>query len=116
MAKNLTGFVRFDKKRKRWFFRCSPVDSKTGLRKERKGFFLTQKEAELARRRFLAEFERSGDAVFSREDLTFEQLAGRYRKTRLIPADYIDGKKVAGHRDLSPLTAYLKSLASISPC
>ena len=110
MAKNLTGYVRFDKQRKRWFFRCSPIDSKTGLRKERKQFFLTQKEAEQARRRFLTEFERLGDAVFSREDITFEQLAERYQEARLIPAEYIDGKKVAGHRELSPLTTYLKSL------
>jgi integrase len=102
--------VRFDKKRKRWFFRCSPVDPTTGLRRERKEFFLTQKEAEQARRRFLSEFERCGEAVFSREDLTFEQLAERYQNARLIPAEYIDGKKVAGHRELSPLTSYLKSL------
>ena len=87
MAKNLTGYVRFDKKRKRWFFRCSPVDPKTGLRKERKEFFLTQKEAEQARRKFLTEFERNGDAVFSREDLTFEQLAKRYQEARMIPAE-----------------------------
>ncbi len=51
-----------------------------------------------------------GDTVFSREDLTFEQLSERYREARLIPAEYIDGKKVAGHRELSPLTAYMKSL------
>jgi hypothetical protein len=111
MAKNLTGYVSFDKGRKRWFFRCSPVDPKTGLRKEKKEFFLTQKEAEQARRKFLTEFERRGDAVFSREDLTFEQLAQRYQESRLIPAEYIDGKKVAGHRELSPLLAYLKSLS-----
>ena len=75
--------------------------SQNGPAKGEERFFLTQKEAEQARRRFLAEFERSGDAVFSREDLTFEQLAERYRKTRLIPAEYIDGKKVAGHRELT---------------
>ena len=80
MAKNLTGFVSFDKKRKRWFFRCSPVDPKTGLRKEKKEFFLTQKEAEQGRRRFLTDFESRGEVVFSREDLTFEQLAERYQK------------------------------------
>jgi Arm DNA-binding domain len=110
MAKNLTGYVRFDQTRKRWFFRCAPVDPKTGLRKERKEYFLTQREAEQARRKFLTELDQNGDAVFSREDLTFEQLALRYREARLIPAEYIDGKKVAGHRVLSPLTAYLKSL------
>ena len=110
MAKNLTGYVRFDKQRKRWFFRCSPVDTKTGLRKERKEFFLTQKEAEQGRRKFLTDFEHNGESVFAREDLTFEQLAERYQETRLIPVEYVDGKKVAGHRELSPLMAYLKSL------
>jgi hypothetical protein len=74
MAKNLMGYVRFDKQRKRWFFRCAPIDPKTGLRNERKQFFLTQKEAELARRKFLSEFERNGDTVFSREDLTRDTI------------------------------------------
>lgn len=110
MAKNLTGYVRFDNRRKRWFFRCAPVDPKTGVRRERKEFFLTQREAEQARRKFLSEYERTGETIFTREDLTFEQLAQRYQETRLIPVEYIDGKKVAGHRELSPLTTYLKSL------
>ncbi|NOT62313.1 MAG: hypothetical protein HOP19_19060 [Acidobacteria bacterium] len=81
-----------------------------GLRKERKDFFLTQKEAEQARRKFLLDFEDKGESVFTRADPTFEQLAERYHETRLIPAEYVDGKKVAGHRELSPLLAYLKSL------
>jgi integrase len=40
----------------------------------------------------------------------FAQLAERYEQARLIPVEYIDDKKVAGHRELSPLTTYLKSL------
>lgn len=41
MAKNLKGDVRFDNRQKRGFFRCAPVDPKTGMRRERKGLFLT---------------------------------------------------------------------------
>ncbi len=110
MAKNLTGYVRFDKRRKRWFFRCAPADPKTGLRREHKEFFLTQREAEQARRKFLSKYEQTGESVFIREELTFEQLAQRYKETRLIPVEYIDGKKVAGHRELSSLYSCLKSL------
>jgi len=104
------GYVYFDEKRKRWIARYQPVDPFTGERRNLKRYAKTKLEAmeqldALKKNAREAEFR-----PLSSEKITFAALAEEYKKKKLIPAEYIGEKKIAGRRELSAPRSWLKSL------
>jgi integrase len=104
------GYVYFDEKRKRWIARYQPIDPTTGERRNLKRYGKTKMEA-LEKLDALKEKERNaGLASVSAEKITFAALAEEYKKKKLIPAEYVGEKKIAGRRDLRAPESWLKAL------
>jgi integrase len=58
----------------------------------------------------IGEYEQKGKVSVEPGKMTFADLAERFIKDRLIPAQYAGEKKVAGRRELSAPRAFLKAL------
>jgi hypothetical protein len=58
----------------------------------------------------LAEVDATGGRSLAKEHMTFLHLATYFEKQYLIPAEYVDGRKVAGVRSISPAMAAVKVL------
>ena len=56
------------------------------------------------------ELEVHGTDILDSEKLKFEELAEKYKETKLVEAQYVDGVKVSGRRSLKPLQPVLKAL------
>jgi hypothetical protein len=94
------GYVFFDERSKKWVARFSPFVNATA----RKNFTRsreTRKEALQALRDLVQEYESKGVTAFDNRDLNFEQLADRYRDTKMIEAEFVGERKVAGMRATS---------------
>jgi hypothetical protein len=91
------GYVFFDERSKKWVARFSPFVNATA----RKNFTRsreTRKEALNALREMIQQYEAKGATAFDNQNLTFEQLADRYRDAKMIEAEFIRERKVAGMR------------------
>jgi hypothetical protein len=58
----------------------------------------------------LAEVDSTCGQSLAREHMTFSDLATYFEKQYLKPAEYVDGRKVAGVRSISPAVAAVKVL------
>ena len=108
--KTSTGYTYFDNARQKWVARFSPVDPKTGKQRNLKRNADTKAEAARKLRRMIEEYEQKGEVSVEPGKMTFAELAERFKKERLIPAQYAGEKKVAGRRDLNAPKAFLKAL------
>jgi integrase len=109
--KSRTGYIYFDKKKRRWAGRVMlPADPVTGKRKSVRCFALTKTDVRKKMQKVLNKVENQGLASISPERMTFADLAREYAEHELIPAEYIGEKKVAGRRELRAPRAWLKSL------
>ncbi len=108
--KTSTGYTYFDKARQKWAARFSPVDPKTGKQRNLKRYADTKAEAARKLRKMIDEYEQKGGVSVEPGKMTFADLAERFTKDRLIPAQYAGEKKVAGRRELSAPRAFLKAL------
>jgi integrase len=58
----------------------------------------------------LGEVDKTGGRSLAKEHMTFLDLATYFEKEYLKPAEYVDGRKVAGVRSISPAKAAIKAL------
>jgi integrase len=108
--KTRTGYTYYDEKRKSWVARFAPIDPTTGKRQNLKRYADTKAEAARKLRKMIEEYEQKGEVSVEPGKMTFAELAERFKKERLIPAQYAGEKKVAGRRELSAPKAFLKAL------
>jgi integrase len=108
--KSRTGYVYFDEDRRRWVARLTYTDPDTGRRVQRKAHALTKTEARDKLDGLRAKLKEQGERAVTSEQNTFAELAREYERQRLIPAEYVGDKKVAGRRDLATPKGWLKRL------
>lgn len=70
----------------------------------------TRREALNALREMIQQYESKGVTAFDNRDLTFEQLADRYRDAKMIEAQFVGERKVAGMRAQSSAHSYWRVL------
>ena len=107
--KSREGYVYFDERSKKWVARFSPFVDAT----KRKNFTRsreTRKDALKALRELIQQYETKGAAAFDHESLTFEQLADRYRKAKMMGAEFVGKRNVAGMRAQSSSQSYWRAL------
>jgi len=107
--KSREGYVYFDERSKKWVARFSPLVDAT----KRKNFTrsrTTRKDALKALRELIQQYESKGAATLEPENLTFEQLADRYRAAKMIEAEFVGERKVAGMRAQSSAQSYWRAL------
>jgi integrase len=93
----------------RWQARISYVDEQ-GKRRVLRRFCETKGEAAEALWQLRRQLEDEGGAGFDTARLTMTDLCDYYERTYMIPAKYVDGRKVAGLRGLRDLPARLKAI------
>lgn len=98
MAKDRTGYVGKDKKG-RWFARVTVTDE-SGKRRNIAKRAGDKSEARQVLKTLLRKLDDEGSRVVAYERLTFNDLADFYERHYCKPAEYADGKKVAGLRDV----------------
>jgi integrase len=98
MAKDRTGYVGKDKNG-RWFARVTVADER-GKRRNLAKRAKDKRDARETLKRILRELEIEGGESIDRAKLTFNDLADFYERHYCKPAEYADGKKVAGLRDV----------------
>jgi len=101
--------MHFPERSKKWVARFSPFVNATA----RKNFTrsrTTRREALQALREMIQQYESKGVTAFDNRDLTFEQLADRYREAKMIEAQFVGERKVAGMRAQSSANSYWRVL------
>lgn len=98
MAKDRTGYVGKDKNGK-WFARVTITDD-TGRRRNIAKRAKDKREAKTVLKGILSDLDAEGSQSVDLARLTFNDLADFYATHYCKPAEYVDGKKVAGLRDV----------------
>lgn len=110
MTRRRTGYVWKDSGS--WYARFTYTDG-NGKRRNVKwqvDWALNQTEAEDDLRRVLDEFEDRGERALEGNRMIFRTLAKIYKERKLIPAEYVNGRKVAGLRSWKTPRAFLRTL------
>ena len=105
-----TGYVGYCKRRKKHFARVTAINPKTGKRHDIARYTDTRTDALRKKRELLNQIDKDGIVSVLNERTTFDSLARKFAKERLIPAIYIGEKKIGGRRELSGPTSWLKQL------
>jgi len=98
MAKDRTGYVGKDKNGK-WFARVTITDD-TGKRRNIAKRAKDKRDARTVLKGILRDLDAEGSQSVDLARLTFNDLADFYAAHYCKPAEYVDGKKVAGLRDV----------------
>jgi integrase len=93
-----------------WWARVTYTDPVTGKRHDRQRRAESKIEAKELVHALLAEVDSTGGQSLARAHMTFLDLATYFEKQYLKPAEYVDGRKVAGVRSISPAMAAVKAL------
>jgi len=93
-----------------WWARVTYTDPVTGKRHDRQRRAESKIDAKELVHTLLAEIDSTGGQSLAREHMTFLDLATYFEKQYLKPAEYVDGRKVAGVRSISPAMAAVKAL------
>jgi hypothetical protein len=93
-----------------WWARVTYTDPVTGKRHDRQRRAENKVDASDKVHELLAEVDATGGRSLAKEHMTFFDLATYFEKHYLIPAEYVDGRKVAGVRSISPAVAAVKVL------
>ena len=88
-----------------WWARVTYTDPVTGKRHDRQRRAESKIDAKELVHALLAEVDSTGGRSLAREHMTFLDLATYFEKQYLNPAEYVDGRKVAGVRSISPAMA-----------
>jgi integrase len=88
-----------------WWARVTYTDPVTGKRHDRQRRAENKVDAGDKVHELLAEVDATGGRSLAKEHMTFFDLATYFEKQYLIPAEYVDGRKVAGVRSISPAMA-----------
>jgi len=101
---------RGDGEKSTWWARVTYTDPVTGKRHDRQRRAESKIHAKELVHTLLAEVDSTGGQSLAREHMTFLDLATYFEKQYLKPAEYVDGRKVAGVRSLSPAIAAVNTL------
>ncbi|HEX8737991.1 MAG TPA: hypothetical protein VF721_21845, partial [Pyrinomonadaceae bacterium] len=101
------GYVYFDKVRKCWYARTTATDE-NGKRRNVKRKAKTKSEANKLLKTIIRQIDDEGVKVIDFTNLTFNDLADFYLKNYAKPAEYVDGKKIAGLRDYKIAQSFVK--------
>lgn len=93
----------------RWVARVDFTDE-SGKRRIARRYCENKTEANRKRLELVRSIEERGEKAVDGDKLTFKALAEKYKDARLIPAEYVNQRKVAGVRSLSPALVALKVL------
>ncbi len=93
-----------------WWARVTYTDLVTGKRHDRQRRAENKVDAGDKVHELLAEVDATGGRSLAKEHMTFLDLATYFEKQYLKPAEYVDGRKVAGVRSLSPAIAAVNTL------
>lgn len=92
----------------KWFCRVTFRDNLTGKTHNKKRICKTESEAKATLKKLLKQIEGEGENGFEADKLTFNDLADYYEKHYCQPAQYTDGRKVSGLRDVGRAKGVLK--------
>ncbi len=95
----------------RWQIRITYTES-SGKRRVYKRQAETITDAKRLKKLFLNELDNTGENVLDGDRMTFDKLASIYRQRKIIPAQYVHGRKVAGLRSHQSLLGKLNQLNS----
>ena len=98
MAKDRSGYV-FQDKTGAWYARTTITDA-AGKRRNIKRRAKSKREAKEVLRAILSSLETEGSDAIASSRRTFNELADFYASHYCRPAEYLDGKKIAGLRDV----------------
>jgi integrase len=107
--KSREGYVYFDERSKKWVARFSPFVNAT-TRKNFTRSRATRRDALKALRELIQDYETKGAAALDTGNLSFEQLANRYREAKMMEAEFVGERKVAGMRAQSSSQSYWRAL------
>lgn len=92
------------------YARIQYIDETTGRRKERTKRADNRTEAWKFVKEMRNELQNHGENVLHSDKMTFQELAEKYEKVKIVEAVYSDGRKVSGLRSTKPLKSALKPL------
>jgi integrase len=98
------------KKQITWWARVTYVDPVTGQRHDRQRRAKSKANAKELMHDLLTELDTTDGRTLAHERKTFLELAEYFSKHYLKPAEYVDGRKVAGVRSLMTLKGQLETL------
>ena len=93
-----------------WWARVTYTDPVTGKRHDRQRRAESKSHAKDLVQELLAEVDKTGGRSLAKEHMTFLDLATYYEKEFLKPAEYVDGRKVAGVRSIVPAKVAVRAL------
>jgi integrase len=93
-----------------WWARVTYTDPVTGKRHDRQRRADSKSHAKDLVQDLIAEVDKTGGRSLAKEHMTFLDLATYFEKEYLKPAEYVDGRKVAGVRSIIPAKANVKAL------
>src|SRR6266536_4939313 len=93
-----------------WWARITYTGPVTGKRNGRPPRAESKSHAKDLVQDLIAEVDATGGRSLAKEHMTFLDLATYFEKQYLKPAEYVDGRKVAGVRSLSPAIAAVNTL------
>lgn len=99
-----------------WWARLTFTDPISGRRRDLQRKAEGRAHAREMVQALLAEFDASDGRAFLHENKTFSDLARYFREHFLVPAQYVDGRKVAGLRSLPTVLGQLKVLEENFGC
>jgi len=105
MAKERSGYI--GQENEKWFARVTFTDS-YGKRRNIKRKAKTENEAKGLLKKLLRQVDDEGEKFFDAEKITFNDLADYYENHFCQPAEYSDGRKVSGLRDVGRARGVLK--------
>lgn len=105
MAKERSGYI--GQENGKWFARVTFTDSHC-KRRNIKRKAQTENEAKGLLKKLLHQVDGEGEKFFDAEKITFNDLADYYEKHFCQPAEYSDGRKASGLRDVSRAKGVLK--------
>jgi integrase len=97
--KHRNGYVYRDSNS--WVARVDFTDE-SGKRRVARRYCETKTEANRKRQELVRDIEERGEKAVDGDKLTFKALADKYKEAKLIPAEYVNQRKIAGVRSLAP--------------
>ncbi|HEX9929301.1 MAG TPA: site-specific integrase [Pyrinomonadaceae bacterium] len=97
MAKDRTGYVY--EENKKWIARVTTTDE-TGKRRNIRRSANSKSEAKELLKQIVRQLDDEGVKAIDTANLTFDYLALHYEKNFLHPAQYVNGRKISGLRDV----------------
>jgi hypothetical protein len=99
----------FQDDQKRWFARLTYTDP-AGQRPNLKRHAANKTAAKEALKQLIRDLEDYGERSIESAQLTFTELAAYYAERYLKPAEYREGRKIAGLRSVRYCALYLRTL------